>query len=216
MTGQLSELFSDQWKGSNERKDITYPIFYMEAVQDHKASKEHGRPVFEEKEYVKIMDTDRLNEFVGPVEERHRQRWPKHYEAFKKGHEMPLEGTPINEWPMISVSQRAELNSLGVRTVEALAEFPDGDIPKRTRLDESKRMAKDWLEEAAKSGLVSSVRQENDKLKKENERLSEQVQKLAARMEVLEEMNNGPANSVASVAAEPPKRKRGRPRKKAS
>lgn len=54
-----------------------------------------------------------------PAEEFHR--YQKQYEAWKAGMELPLEGTPIRGWPMLSLLQQEDCFKLHIRTVEDLA-----------------------------------------------------------------------------------------------
>jgi uncharacterized coiled-coil protein SlyX len=48
-----------------------------------------------------------------------------HYEAWKAGREVPLDGTPLAAWPGISQEQAELLRMKGVRTVEQVAALTD-------------------------------------------------------------------------------------------
>src|SRR5262252_50414 len=76
------------------------PRFHTEAVKMEFASAQAGRPIYEEREFVDIViPGDRRSSIHEPVNEEHRARWPREYEAFKAGREAPLEGTPLSAWP---------------------------------------------------------------------------------------------------------------------
>lgn len=51
----------------------------------------------------------------------HARQYAQMYERWKAGQEMPVEGTPIKGWAVISPSQQETIIRAGVRTVEDLA-----------------------------------------------------------------------------------------------
>jgi hypothetical protein len=69
------------------------------------------------------------------------------YKAWKEGRELPIEGTPLDNWPVLSPSQRINAKQMHLLTVEDLAAASDeacqsvgiGGITLRQR-------ARDWLE----------------------------------------------------------------------
>lgn len=109
--------------------DNVIPRFYMAAVEDEAASKREGRPIFTEVEMVEVMiPGDRLSRPVFPVEDKHRERWPQAYEAFKRKQSVAQTGMPIEMWPQVTAPRALELKAVGVFTVEALAGLPDGMV----------------------------------------------------------------------------------------
>ncbi|WP_395443572.1 hypothetical protein [Caulobacter sp. UC70_42] len=108
-------------KGDNAR-----PRFYSKPVKNNFRSESEGRPVFEDKEFVEILvPGDRKTVVDTLVKDEHKRRWPREYAAFKAGQEVPVEGTPLEEWPQITRSQVEELKFAHIRTVEQLASLPD-------------------------------------------------------------------------------------------
>jgi len=79
------------------------------------------------------------------------RRIEQEYAAWKEGRELPVEGTPIRNWPVIGPSALKNCEAMHVRTVEELADANEdvinglgmGGVVLRQR-------AKDWL--AAKRG----------------------------------------------------------------
>lgn len=60
-----------------------------------------------------------------------RERWAAigpAYEAWKKGHEVPVDGTPLAAWPGVTAEQADVLRSFGMRTVEEIAQATDSII----------------------------------------------------------------------------------------
>src|SRR5580700_8892848 len=104
------------------------PRFKTEAVHLPYRSKEAGRPIYEDREFVEILiPGDRRSMAVEPVNEEHKARWPREYEAFRAGKETPLTGTPLADWPNSSLTRARveELAYFNIRTVEHLAQVAD-------------------------------------------------------------------------------------------
>lgn len=107
------------------------------------------------------------------------------YDAWKKGVDMPLEGTPIKGWPVLSPAQQKLLLSVGILTVEELATVNDEGI-RRIGMGsvELKRKANAWLAQAQDKGpltqKMAALETENTNQHTEIDTLKEQVAKLLA------------------------------------
>lgn len=84
--------------------------------------------------------------------------WARHYELqfeeWKKGNELPREGTPVKTWALIAVSeQRTRLIAMGLTTVEDLAAVPDSGLS-QIGLDGRylRDLARGWVNEAKEKG----------------------------------------------------------------
>jgi len=101
----------------------------------------------------------------GQMGEIMRSRWDvigPAYEAWKKGEEVPEDGTALGAWAGISVDQAKFLKSVGIVTVEAVAEMSDSTIetipfPGRRELP---KMARAFLKSKGQTDLA----EENAKL----------------------------------------------------
>lgn len=138
--------------------------------------------------WLKTMDD---NVSAGRLPGRWRDNYKAQYEAWKKNEEIPLDGTPIKGWPVLSPAQQENLVSIGVKTVEDLAAIND-EGQKRYGIGalELKNKAQAWLKSA---NSVGKVVQENATLKtrvSEQEEtikgLSEQLKELSARLDELQ------------------------------
>lgn len=117
------------FRDPNAPKQPAVPVFFTEAVKMEFKSKQAGRPIFEDQERVRIIiPGDRRSMVVEIVNDEHKARWPREYEAFKAGLEAPLEGTPLADWPQVSRAQVEELAYFHIRTVEQLAGVHDGQL----------------------------------------------------------------------------------------
>lgn len=125
------------------------------------------------------------------------EHFAKQYEAWKKGQELPREGTPVMTWQAASAEQRARLRALGIPTVEDLAAVPDGALG-QIGLDgrNLRDLAKGWINEAKDKGV--------------NARL---VADQATRIEDLEKQNQELRARLTALETAQERRGPGRPRK---
>lgn len=103
--------------------------FYLEAVKDEEATTQAGRPIFQDKEYIKIIPVGDKNTVVcEPVTDEFRFRWPQQYAAFKAQQHQPQEGTPLEQWPPLTKSQVMTFKAANVHTVEQLVNVSDVNL----------------------------------------------------------------------------------------
>lgn len=134
--------------------------------------------------------------------------WYRHFELqlseWKKGNELPREGTPIKTWAMCTREAGRRLIAAGITTVEDLAAFPDSNLGVVGMDGRYLRdMARGWITEAKDKGAnakaLADANVEIATLRETIERQTARIDRLAAKLEAQEE--------------EPVKRGPGRPRK---
>jgi hypothetical protein len=165
--------------------------FFLHAVENRFRSRKEGRPVFEDKEYIRILiPGDAKTCYEQPVQEEHKQRFWKQYEHFKSTGRTATEGTPLEQWPQLNVSMVATLKSLNIFTVEQLSTLPDIHLPKLgPGARDLQNRAKAFLEmanDSAAANKMASLEEENTRLKKANEESQARLAKLAERLDALE------------------------------
>jgi hypothetical protein len=156
--------------------------FYEDAMEIPFKSEQQGRPVYEQREFVRIIvPGDSTNIIETPVTEGHKEQFPRQYERFKKGQSDVIEGTPLAMWPVINKSQVKEAAFFEVRSVEQLAELSDS-ICKRMGMGyvELRTKARAWLLSAKDSAIVTKQAADNDRLTNEIEMLKAQIAELGA------------------------------------
>lgn len=140
------------FRDPNAPKSPAIPQFFTEAVKLEWKSQQEGRPIFEDREFVRILiPGDRRSMAVEPVRDEHRRRWPREYEAFKIGLEPPQEGTPLGEWPvsLMTPARVQELAYFNIKSVEQLAGVNDAQLQSLGMgARELRERAKTWLEVA--------------------------------------------------------------------
>lgn len=99
------------------------------------------------------------------------------YEAWKAGHEAPLNGTSVKEWPLLSPAQAENFIALHVLTIEDVAAMTEEALGRfGMGARELREKAREWLQGREVSKSLAS----------ENEELKRQLAELSARLADLE------------------------------
>lgn len=161
--------------------------FKREAKQNAAKSKLAGRPIFDEFDYIEIIVPGGKTKVIEKVQEHHKMRFPRHWDLYQqqlKGKTgEALIGTPLDQWPAISLSQVYELRALNIHTVDQLAHLTDQGI-QAIGLGgrELKAKAAAYLAQASNNSEVETLAAENLHLAEEVERLSKTVEELSAKI----------------------------------
>lgn len=169
-------------------------MFERRAVEDRAASVESGHYVAKDVDFVLVTPHGSRDQYESEVQdwlERQSQQvqegrlpqdwlfaWQRSYDNWKAGKEIPVEGTPIINWPVASPAQIRMLQDARVLTVEVLAGANE-EVIKRLGMGGRALVAKakDWLEQAKGTGKVveelAAMRAEMEALKQRNKDLEE-------------------------------------------
>lgn len=178
-----------------------YVRFERRVVEDKAASLREGRYVGKDIDFVVVTPTYSKDEFPAKYEgwivnaERNArdgrmnpkwvELWKEAYGMWKNGQEVPLNGTPIRGWGLISPAQQETLIQMNCKTVEDLALIND-DGRRRIGMGamDLQNKAKNWLQAMKDHGpittQVTALEQENKILKSQVETLAAQVAALRA------------------------------------
>ncbi|MFC5476552.1 hypothetical protein [Massilia suwonensis] len=102
-----------------------------------------------------------------PVTDFYIWRFPQEYEAYKRGQEASVVGTPLEMWPGLQPSQVAELKHQGIRTVEQLATLSDTSSGVLRGFYAMKHKAQQFLDDAKDKTATAFVRAQ---MEEQNER----------------------------------------------
>lgn len=182
---QLSDdfpLMMEREAGAPENCPMVAVAFGLHPVIDSKRSKESGRDVYKDVEFVKIaVPGDRNSLVFQPSDDVYRRRFPRAYDSFKQREHNPLIGTPVEHWPPISRAVALNLKVLHIYTVEALAEVHEGHIDRvGSNGRELRTRAQAWLKDA-KDGAASQ------ELAAKNKALEDQLASLQAQINALQQ-----------------------------
>lgn len=161
--------------------DSLFAVFYMGVIKNEAKSLEAGRHIFEDVECVRIIiPGDKNNIIDRPVSDSDKRRFAKQYAAFKTlgTEDAQLVGTRLKEWPYLSRAQCEELNYLGIKTVEQLAEVGDAVVSRVPGLQTLKTNAKTWIAKSTSTAESAKI----------TKRMSDQDQEIATLKEVIRQM----------------------------
>ena len=124
MFGSLEEAVK---LGEKKQDDGGVPVFELRAMPiENKRSKEVK---YEDVIWVTIFNKgDPKNIIERPMREHDKERWPQHWEAYKKNEEPPINGVPLEDFPQITPAERMRCKQLHIRTVEDLIDLPDAQL----------------------------------------------------------------------------------------
>ena len=206
--------------------------FFNSYNENKEKSMAAGRAVFDEIPSISIQYPGG-DETVRKIEPQDVVEYPELYAAFQAGNTPVDSGTPLAEWPPMNGSAMRELQHLGFKTVEQLADAND-DIKRRLGpLSKFIKIAKDWLAAANSSQFeVTSLKQQLERAQRRTEKLEEQVELLMQRVEgnegtdlrsrrkevirsidLEEDVQESAVTTLEKVVEEMAPKRRGRPRK---
>ncbi len=136
----------------------------------------------------------------GRLNPAHAEFYERAYQRWKEGQEIPVQGTPIKTWPVLSPAQVASLLAIHVRTVEDLSTLNDEGL-RRVGMGaiDLKQKAQAWLSQAQDKGPLTM---EVTALRRENEALKLSLDSLHEKMTALQQAQRLEATSADITADE--------------
>jgi hypothetical protein len=172
-----------------------YVTFYKRAVEIADETAAQGRPIYRECDFVRIMiPGNSLSEIDTIAREDHKNRFPVQWARYinTQGEASQEQGTPITEWPLVSVSQAEELRGLKFYTVESIANASDLAVQKigmaagmspyefRNKAKAFLNLANETAEASKKDEQITHLQEENAKIKAETDAKLVQMQEQMA------------------------------------
>lgn len=162
-------------------------MFFTKATHSPVKSAESGRPVFEDKVFVRIHPPgERLNIVERPATVQDQRRFPAQWAQFKENREQVPEGTPVDllypDQPAIAAMLRAN----NVHTVEQLAELSATAIESigmgtQTYVNNAVK----YLEMANKGMAAAQVRRELEDRDRQIKTLTSTIESLKSQVDKL-------------------------------
>lgn len=180
-------------------------IFSKVAVQDPQATTSAGRPVFGDGiealvqidkysnikfQWLALREGEARDVYFERIPNEVRANFLRELEAWESGQAF-IDGTPLDAMPWLTPAQIANLQGVGLNTVEKLAAASDGVIgPLGMNASTLRNQAKAWLDDRAGSvvGDVGRLTDENAALR---EQFTEQAKMLADMRAQLDAMRQG-------------------------
>jgi len=164
-----------------------YVVFHMEAVKNGFKSEQEGRPIFDDVPQGTIhIPGDKNNVVTEPVTEEYKQRFPQQWDKFQKQMSQSPEGTPLEQWPLLTTGQVHELKAVNVMTVEQLAGMSDTNASRFMGGYELRRKADTFLKVSKDTAEAQRLATLNDELQARLVAQDEVIRQMAARLEAVE------------------------------
>ncbi len=169
--------------------------FELRPVEDREASSQAGRKIMADKEFALIYPRggkDKVVKSVPPAPKPgdyqtaayhdFMAKYGKQYEAWKAGQDIPVEGTDLRVFPLLTPAQIENCRTYHIYTVEQLAEANEEALKNIGMGSRNLKMtAQRWLDFGDKEGGKEVARIEA--LETSNEDLREQIKVLTAKLE---------------------------------
>lgn len=144
-------------------------------------SREAGRAVYEERDFIRIhVPGDKTSVVYRQVTEMDAQRFADRYAKWKAGQAEAVVGTPLSALPGMTPSKVEEYRFFKLTTVEQLADANDNLAQKFMGFHADKARAKAFLEVAANNAPIERMNSELQKRDAEIENLRTMVEALQA------------------------------------
>lgn len=119
-------VFDDPRSGDPPEERGTIVTFELKPKLMKAASDQQGRPVYENREYIKIVQpANRNTEVFREATDDDKRKWHVRYRQFKEDQEQIGDGVPLDQWPAIDPATLMNLRGVGLRTVQDLAGVSD-------------------------------------------------------------------------------------------
>jgi hypothetical protein len=156
-----------------------YVEFFRKPVLQPGKSREAGRAVYEEVDYVRIhVPGDKSSVIERPVSQQDVFRFQDRYNKWKAGQEEAVTGTPLSALPGMTPSKVEEYKFFKIITVEQLAEANDNLGGKFMSFQQDKQRAKAFMEVAANNAPIEKMNAELAKRDAQIEEMQEMIKAL--------------------------------------
>lgn len=179
--------------------DMPYVTFSTLAEEDAAETRLQGKVVFVDRHYARItppgsrdIQIERVDRWWKKLDQliqtnrmprEWKARWVQHFEQYRKGIEIPVDGTPIRGWKLLSGAQQETLIRANILTVESLATLTaEAKAHIGMGAIEMQRRAQAWIEQTTSAEGASL---KISSIEAENKTLRETVQCLTEKMEAL-------------------------------
>lgn len=177
---------------NNLRTDGKCPaeFFFKSKYMGDKQSAEVGYPLYKDVAYIRFyISGGTIHERA--VRDEDKFNYPKSWSSFSSTGEQRFDGTPLEEWPMISPAQLATLKHSGFRTVQQFVDAPDTAIQQAGMgMLALRAKARTWIESYKSQAPLDALTVENQNLKTEVDVLKAQMSELIQRFQKSESIGN--------------------------
>lgn len=182
--GWRNEAFAEDNKG----KMLVF--FRTEQVKNNFKSAEQKRPVFMPKIFIKkLVPGDSRLVIDRPMRESDMEEFPVEWARFEQKKANVIPGTPIDAWPAITDTQKAEFRALNIFTVDQFANLTDASAAQIMGFHDLRGKARAFVMAGKESETESKQRAElQAQLAERDARLNAQDAEMAKMRALVEQM----------------------------
>lgn len=156
-----------------------YVEFSREPVMHPGKSRESGRAVYEERDFIRIhVPGDKTSVIYRQVTEQDAQRFADRYAKWKAGQSEAVSGTPLSALPGMTPAKVEEYKFFKLVTIEQLADANDNLGQKFMSFHADKQAAKRFIEATKGNAPIEAMNAELQKRDAEIENLRTMVEAL--------------------------------------
>ena len=175
-------------EAQNSREQNVAARFYDRAVKTGEVNA-NGLPKFKNVCFAEIRIRDSHDVFDQPATPEKIKRFPVEYNRYLLSKKQAENGAPLEQFAFLTAAEIESLKYHGIFTVEALAAL-DEVRAENLGVAEERRLAQDFLKNAAPNADLNRRRAEEDRLRAENLRLREELEEYRRRLARCENKNN--------------------------
>lgn len=159
---------------SASQNDTMIAVFHRGHKHMPAESEATGRPVFKGIDYVTLSNPGEKDNIIEEVHELHKLQYARQWDAYQKGMEQVVSGTPLIELFPGFPEVIQQLRMINVHTIEGLMKTPDSTATATQVpfLSEWKKRAQAWSERQSSSELQRSLDAERAARKALEDRLA--------------------------------------------
>lgn len=155
--GLTDDAFKAYLPGGQQEDDRNLIVeFFVDKKLMGAKSETAGRPIYEDREYVRIkikgQDKQIVVEEVKPL---HKQKYPIAYHLFQQSKPLPMVGTPVDLLPGVGPSVAHHLKGLNLRSIEDVANITDENTLQAMGAGARELVgrARAWMEQSSERAL---------------------------------------------------------------
>jgi hypothetical protein len=163
MKNEVAGWTNESWMEDNRGKMAVF--FYTKQVQNSFKTAQENRPIFDEKVFLKkLVPGDSTLIVDRPMRPTDVEEHPIEWARFEQKKENRVSGTPLDAWPILSDTQKAEFRALNIFTIDQFAQLPDSVGNKIMGFNDLRDKARTFILAAKDSKLMDNVRAETEKV----------------------------------------------------
>lgn len=159
----MSEVFAEAGWTNDMLKPIQGQVRVLFRTVQKKMnleSEKQKRPVFKEVIHITKIPADQFLRIDRPIRESDKEEFAAEWQQWERTHENRPIGIPLDMWPQLSDTQKAEFKAMQIVTVEQFAALPDAFGLNIRGFTELREKAKAFVAVGKDAEIIGKIRAE--------------------------------------------------------